>query len=343
LYSSTPTFSQEVISSPKESSSEEAIQAVNSKSFFSSFYKNKPIEFGLEYQYWIPEDMVKASLENTGLFVLNLKVFDIFTFRTTLNSLTESPTSRGEVIKQDSSSKKSYASILASVPIIPTSKLFGIGFDVEAYGQAERFTSTLNPKETLYYHDFEGRTYTLQPGEKRRFETNFIEFGIGLSKVKTDGSLFNKTFLGIYYQEYQKPYTPQVKDFEAFPNHIFFTKFKSYGVRFLMEFKNRPDQEGLFGKIEAKLGKGKMELSKGFTMSQLLGEDKDIWFLGGEFIGGYKKFISSKLFIRAFAGAEMRSFIVGYKDPDGTTHVNSDNEANNDFILKGGIFLGYLF
>ncbi len=343
LCSATSTLSQEVVSSQEVISSKDTSSTVETEGFLERLYKNKPIEFGIEYQYWFPEDMKKATLENTGLFVLKLKVFDILTLKTTLNSLTENPASRGEVIKQDSSSKESYASIMGALPIVPTSKLFGWSFDIEAYGQAEKFTSTLKPKETLYYHDFKGNTYTLQPGEKRTFETNFIEFGIGLSSKERKNSMINKLFIGIYYQEYQKPYTPQVRDYEAFPNHIFFTKFKSYGLRFAAEFSNEPDKEGFFGKMEAKLGKGKMKLTSNLSMTQLLGNDEDIWFLGGELIGGYKKFISSNFFIRAFAGADLRIFIVGYKDASGTTHVNSDNAANQDFILKGGISLGYLF
>ncbi|WP_456399582.1 hypothetical protein [Persephonella sp.] len=311
--------------------------------FFHSIYKNKPIEAGFEYQYWIPEDIGKVNLESAGLIVLNLKALNLLTFRTTLNSLRDNPTSHDKIIKQESSDKESYVSIMASIPIIPTRKFFDWNFDIEAYGQAEKFTSTLNPKEQIFYHDFNGVTYTLNSGEKRTFETNFIEFGIGVSKEETD-NIFNKIykmFIGIYYQEYQKPYTPQIRDYELYPNHIFFTKFQSYGARILVKYENDPYQKGFFGRFEGKLGRGKMKFTSSIEMNQLLNENESIWFMSGEFIGGYKKFISNKLYVKIFIGADIRIFVVGYKDSSGIT-IDSENATNRDTIYKGGIFLGYV-
>jgi hypothetical protein len=302
--------------------------------------KEFSIEIGAAYSYWLPQDIGKAEVKTSGIDLLWIE-FKTKTLRKVNNffavpklryetSLTGDDFSYAdeEVIRlYGNKDKESYMRFLGMLQVYTP-----ITFRYET----EIYISKLNPKTNIAYVPYSGQDIqNIRKGNLLYYETSFHDYAL-------EYELENNFFAGLFYSEYQKPYTATISGSEISPELIFYSKITSYG--FVLESISYPINNALSMGVSFKIGLGEVKLADNYRISDLLKNGRGIAFFNPNLTLEYrKKIYGENIEFHLFSSVDYRYFYQYDKNGGSTNAVLGNNDINSDLLLKCFVSIAYLF
>lgn len=300
--------------------------------------KEFSIESGAAYSYWLPQDIGKAEVKTSGinLFWIEFKTrtqhrLDKFFAIPKLRY--ETSLTGGDFFYNDdevirtSDEEESYMRFLGILQIY---KQINFRYETESY------IAKIDPITDMNYIPYSGQDIqNIRKGQQLYYETTFFDYALAYE-------LERNSFLGIFYSEYQKPYTATVSGNELFPESIFYSKVSAYGILFenLYDFS---EINGLSVNVSFKFGWGKIKLADNYRITDFLEEDEGVAFFNPELTLEYRKKFHENIEFHLFASADYRHFYRYDKESGNTDNVLGETDVNEDLLLKCFVSIAYLF
>jgi hypothetical protein len=307
--------------------------------------KNFSIESGVAYSYWNPQDIGNAEMQTSGinLFWVELKSKTLRTLQNS-DSIFSIPKLRyetsltgdqfnfdeNEVIRASDNEHESYIRFLGMLQVY---KPLTFRYETETY------ICELKPKTDMTYVPYsEQGILNIRKGDELYYETTFHDYAL---EYEYD----DNCFFGIFYGEYQKPYSATISGTEISPHTVFYSKFKSWGI--IWEYVSNP----LAGSLESgftmdgsfKIGWGKTELTDNYKLSSQIATDKGIAFFNPEIIFGYQKYFYDNFMFHSSVSIDYRFFYQYDKNSGETDAVLGSDDINSDLLLKCFMAISYVF